>query len=55
LKQTVRTKRDLYRGINEFKKIPSQNLVKDDCHLFADFPQHFEEAEELFLLTIEST
>jgi hypothetical protein len=42
--------RDLYRGINEFKKgyQPRTNLVKDE-------KEHFEQVEELLLSVIECT
>jgi hypothetical protein len=47
--------RDLYRGINEFKKgyKPVTNLVEDERgHLLAD-PQNFEYVEELILSAVE--
>ena len=50
--------RDLYRGINDFKKghQPRTTTVKDEKgDLMADPPQYYGEVEELFLPAIECT
>ena len=50
--------RDLYRGINHFKKghQPRTTTVKDEKgDLMADPPQYYGEVEELFLPAIECT